>query len=209
MTIRRGQDWGEPGPLPPGAPVADDDAEAADLLQALWTPEGPVPEVGLLGGDLHRTVGEPHHDEFDLREGRGMRLPMDLGSVRLDDGPPQVFVAHLIATARRDGRLWSSRTVTVLNGSFAGPYNLGPRAHPNDGRLDLVDGTLPRNQRRAGRRRALSGAHLPHPELAERRSARLLVASDEPLHVRLDGRDARPATQMEIVCHPDAWIAVV
>ena len=30
-----------------------------------------------------------------------------------------------------------------MNGTFAGFHDLGPRAHPNDGRLDVVDGVLP------------------------------------------------------------------
>jgi hypothetical protein len=209
MTIRKGQDWGEPGALAPGSPVADDDREAAELLERLLAPEGPQPEIGILGGDLHVTLGEPHHDESDLRAGRGMRLPMDLGTVRIDDGEPLVFVAHLVATARPNGRLWSSRTVTVLNGSFAGPYNLGPRAHPNDGRLDVTDGQLPRSQRRAGRRRALTGTHVPHPDLSERRTANHVIESTTPLHVRLDGRSVGSGRRLEITCHADAWLAVV
>ena len=75
MTIRKGQSWGEPGPLAPDAPVADDDIDAAELLQRLWLPSRTVVELGLLGGDLHRTLGAPHHDEDDLRGGTGHALP--------------------------------------------------------------------------------------------------------------------------------------
>ncbi len=213
MTIRKGEPWGAPGALPADAPVADDDAEAAAELQRRWGADGDAPPdppvVGLLGGDLHRTMGEPHHDEHDLRSGQGMRMPMDAGTVRMDDGPPRVFVAHLLATADRRGRLWHGRTVTVVNGSFAGPYDLGPRAHPNDGRLDLVDGELPPRQRRIGRRRAVTGSHLPHPDLDERRITRHVVESEQALHVRLDDVEVGTARRLEIVCHPDAWVAVV
>lgn len=209
MTIRKGEPWGTAGPLADHAPLATSDADVADLLQLRWSTDGEPIEVGVLGGDLHRSLGGPHHDEEDLRAGRGLRLPMDLGTVRIDGGAPRVFVAHLIATAHARGRLWSSRTVTVLNGSFAGDDDLGPRAHPNDGRLDICDGVLPRGQRRAGRRRARTGAHLPHPDLAERRTAHHVVESGTPLHVRLDGRRVGSGTRLEITCHPDAWIAVV
>jgi hypothetical protein len=213
VTIRKGEAWGAPGSLPADAPVAEDDAQAAAELQRRWGVDGAAPtdppHIGLLGGDLHRTVGEPHHDEHDLRSGQGMCLPMDAATVRLDGGAPQVFVAQLIATADRRGRLWHGRTITVVNGSFAGPYDLGPRAHPNDGRLDLVDGELPPRQRRMGRRRALTGSHLPHPDLTERRTAHHVVESDRVLHVRLDDVDVGVARRLEITCHPDAWIAVV
>lgn len=208
MTIRKGEDWGAPGPLASDAPVADDDAEAAALLQASWPAPTP-PEIGLLGGDLHQTLGEPHHDEDDLRAGRGMRLPMDAGTVRLDGGEPLVFVAHLIALENPRRGWWSTRTVTVLNGSFAEGANLGPRAHPNDGRLDLTDGTLPRGQRRAGRRRALTGTHVPHPDLDVARIRDRTIESEVPLRVRLDGVDVGSARRLEISCHPDAWTVVV
>ena len=208
MTIRKGQDWGEPGALAADAAVADDDRSAAELLGTAWSAGGAMPEIGLLGGDLHRTLGAPHHDASDLRAGRGLRFPMDLGTVRIDGGEPVVFVVHLVATAARNGRLWSSRTVTVMNGSHVGPANLGPRAHPNDGRLDVVDGALPRGERSNGRRRSLTGTHLPHPDLAERRGAHHVVESSAPLHVRLDGSPVGSGTHLEITCHPDAWIAV-
>lgn len=209
MTIRKGQDWGGPGTLEPGEPVGDDDAEVAELLSAVWSEGAPAPGIGLLGGDLHRTLGEPHHDEFDLREGRGLRLPMDLGTVRIDGGAPRVFIAHLVAMEQPRRGLWSTRTVTAVNGSFVGPWNLGPRAHPNDGRLDITDGVLPRSQRRAGRRRALTGTHVPHPDLSERRTAHYEVDSAVPLHVELDGRAVGCGTRLEITCHPDAWVAVI
>lgn len=211
MTIRKGQSWGTAGGITPGSPVVGSDDGARRQLQQMWSGQdersGP-PEVGILGGDLHRTLGAPRHDEADLLAGRATRFPMDLGTVRVDDGPEQVFVAHLIATASPSGRLWSSRTVIAMNGSFAGGLNLGPRAHPNDGRLDIVDGELPRPQRRTGRRRALTGSHVPHPDLAERRSAHLVIDSDRPLHLLLDGVTAGSGTRLELCCHPDAWIAV-
>lgn len=208
MTIRKGEPWGEPGPLREGAPVAADDAAASAALQVDWHAGGPTIQIGLLGGDLHRTLGDPHHDEADLVAGRGMRLPMDLGTVSIDGGVPRVFVAHMVATARRNGRLWGSRTVTAMNGSFLGADNLGPRAHPNDGRLDVVDGTLPRTERATGRRRAATGTHLPHPDLVERRTAHHVIESARPLHVRLDGLQVGSGHRLEITCHPDAWIAV-
>jgi hypothetical protein len=208
VTIRKGQDWGEPGALAPHAPVADDDAEAAALLQAGWPLPTPI-EIGVLGGDLHQTLGEPHHDEDDLRSGRGMRLPMDAGSVVLDSGEPVLFVAHLVAQARPGRGWWNGRTVVVTNGSFVEGANLGPRAHPNDGRLDLTDGELPRGQRRTGRRRALTGTHVPHPDLSEARITERVIESEVPLHVRLDGRPVGTARRLDLRCHPDAWIAVV
>ena len=101
MTIRKGESWGVPGGISPGSPVVGTDDGARRHLQQMWSSRdersGP-PEVGIVGGDLHSTLGAPRHDEADLAAGRATRFPMDVGTVRVDDGPEQVFVAHLIAT---------------------------------------------------------------------------------------------------------------
>lgn len=220
MTIRAGQPWGAPGSLAAGAPVVDSDAAAAAVLQARLDAmdrasgtdlaEGALGEVGVLGGDLHRTLGAPRRSETELRAGVGTRFPIDVGVVELD-GSLRVFVAHLVAFPRRRLRWWSDRTVTVLNGSHVGPYDLGPRSHPNDGRLDLTDGSLPLGQRRSGRRRSLTGTHVPHPNLTTRRVREVTVeAAPRPrLHVWLDGQAAGSHRSMHIRCLADAAVVVV
>jgi hypothetical protein len=209
MTIRKGQDWGHAGALTAGAPVLDTDRGAALLLQAALDAGEPLPELGLVGGDLHRSLGAPRHSVQDLFDGVGMRLPIDVGTVRLDDGPPQVFVAHLVATARRSAALWSSRTLVVMNATFRGDLDLGPRAHPNDGRLDVTDGVLPMNERRRGRARARTGSHLPHPALRERRVRELTVSAEQRWYVWLDDELVGAARTLEVVCVPDATVVVV
>lgn len=209
MSIRRGQDWGTAGALAPDAPIVHDDHEARALLQAALDAGQPFGELGLLGGDLHRTLGAPRHDERDLRGGRGMRFSVDVGQVRLDGGPQLVFVAHLVATATRRGALFSGPTVVAMNATFLGPLDLGPRAHPGDGRLDVTEGELPPGERRAGRRRARSGSHVPHPGLSERRVRHAQLEADRRWHVRLDGDPVGSAHRLELRCLPDALVVVV
>ena len=59
MTIEKGRPWGEAATLPVGAPVARSDAELRALIEPAWRAGEPVPVVGLLGGDLCRTLGGP------------------------------------------------------------------------------------------------------------------------------------------------------
>jgi hypothetical protein len=195
--------------LASGAAVLDTDRAAALLLQAALDAGEPLPELGLVGGDLHRSLGSPRHDARDLYGGAGMRLPVDVGTVRLDDGAPQVFVAHLVATARRGAAIWSSRTLVAMNATFRGELDLGPRAHPNDGRLDLTDGALPFQERRRGRRRARTGSHLPHPALRERRVRELTVTAEDRWFVWLDDELVGDARTLELRCVPDATVVVV
>ena len=213
MSIRKGEPWGEPGPLDAAAPVVDGDRALALLITPALAAGGPAGEVGLLGGDLHRTLGAPRHTADDLRGGQGVRFPVDVGVVDLD-GRSDAFVAHLIATEDRSGRLWRGHTVILVNGSFVGPLDLGPKAHPGDGRLDLTEGSLPPGQRRAGRRRALTGTHLPHPDLRTRqvRSLQLRgadVGRGRPLHVWLDGEPVGRVDELHVECRADAVTVVV
>lgn len=209
MTIRKGVQWGEPGPLAEDAPVLADDRSVSRALEAADRARVPLAEVGLVGGDLHRTLGAPRHDERALREGDGRRLPIDVGRVRLADGSEHLFVAHLIAHDRRHRRWWSGRTVIVMNGDVAGPMRLGPRAHPNDGRLDVTDGRLPAGQRRTGRRRARSATHLPHPDLAVRRTDHLTVEHERGLNVWVDGEHVGTSPVLELACLADRLVVVV
>ena len=213
VTIEKGRPWGEPGPLAEGAPVVAEDRAAGVIVAAALSAGRPPGELGLIGGDLHRSLGAPRHSADALRAGDGIRFPIDVGVVELD-GRPDVFVAHLVATEDRSGRLWRGHTVVLVNGSFVGPLDLGPRAHPNDGRLDLTEGSLPVGQRRAGRRRALTGTHLPHPDLRSRQVRSLHVVSAEvgsgrPLHVWLDGHSAGRVDELTVTCRPDAVTVVV
>ncbi len=221
MTIRKGARWGEPGALAAGAPVVSDDDAARRVLQARFDDAaaasgegelgGPsLGELGLVGGDLHRTLGSPRRDEEDLRAGRGVRYPVDVGVAELDGGAAQVFLAHLVAHPRRRLRWWSRRTVSVMNAGYLGPFDLGPRGHPGDGRLDVTDGQLPPGQRRQGRRRARIGTHVPHPGLrtSSVREVELHAEPGEPLHVWLDGTHVGTASVIRVRCLPDAVVVV-
>ena len=211
MTIRRGEEWGEPGALAPDAPLARSDGEVADLAAAAIAEGTTLEEVGLLGGDLHAALGSPQRTADDLRAGRGLRLPVDLGEVVVDRGDGLVarhlFLAH--AVAGRGRRRWASRTVVAMNGTHLGTADLGPRAHPNDGLLDITDGRVPRSQVRAAARRERTGSHLPHPGILERRTASYEVLDERELPILVDGRLIGAATHFEFRCLPDALVVVV
>lgn len=212
MTIRRGRDWGTPGPLAPHARVCEDDAQVAAALQAeLDAGESPgALEVGLTGGDLHRTLGAPRRDAAALLRGDGVRCPVDAALVRLDGRAPQVVVAHVVGTSGRGHRWWRGPTLMVMNAAFVGPANVAPRSHPNDGRLDVVQGSLPLRQRIEAHRRVGAGAHLPHPGLSEARVRELdLDLGPRGLHVTLDGVEHGRVHHLRVQVVPDALVVVV
>jgi diacylglycerol kinase family enzyme len=95
-----------------------------------------------------------------------------------------------------------------MNAQWLGHWNLGPRAHPGDGLLDTYDARLPFSQLLAVRGRLHHGAHLPHPQIAERRTPSLDVELGRPLAVRLDGERVGSAQRLVVRVVPDALLVV-
>ncbi len=203
MVIRKGTDWGSHGALAAHAPVAHTDGEARHLLMAAREEGRPLPEIGLLGGDLCATLGGPGELER-LRTPAALRVPLDLGEVLLD-GRLHYFVAHLVA--RRSW--WRGPVYAAMNAQFLRHWDVAPRSHPNDGLLDCFEVRMPLGERLKAHKRLPSGAHLPHPGIRERRVA--AVQWDVPdLDVWLDGeRVARRVRHLSVRVEPDAWSAVL
>ncbi len=228
MSIARGVDWGEPAPLPEGLPWFDDDASAADFLAPLRRSGEELPAIGLSGGDLCRTLGGrpgaaggppgpglpgPESAAAGSESaGTGQSGPgesgacfgVDLGAVLLD-GRLRWFLAHCVIR-----RSWlRGRVIVAANAAFVGAWNIAPKAHPGDGRLDILDGDPPLGERLRARRRLPAGSHLPHPDIEVRRVRAAQFELDRPTPVFLDGRRAGEFRRLSLRLEPDAlqvWI---
>ena len=200
MPIAKGSPYGEPGPVPEGLVVVRSDAEARAALEDARRQGQPYPPLGLLGGDLCRTLGGGTGPDLT-----GVRFPVDLGVV-LADGRLHLFVASLVAR----NRLWT-RAFVAMNGQFLGRgrWNAGPRAHPGDGLLDTYDVRLQPGQLLAVRARLPHGSHLPHPGIRERRTAAMQVELDRALPLRLDGERVGSARVLSLRVEPDALVVVI
>ena len=203
MPIRRGEDWGEPGGLGSDGVVVGGDAEARALIEAARRANRPVPELGLLGGDLCRTLGG-RGDAEAIRSPEAWRFAVDLGAVLLD-GRLFWFCAHLVA--RRKG--WRGEALVAMNAAWRGSWNLGPRAHPGDGLLDISHGALSAGDRWRALRRVGTGDHLPHPRVGYHRTGAFQVVLEQPLMVELDGEPAARASNLSIRVEPAALTVVV
>lgn len=203
MVVEKGQAWGRPGRLPDGAVLVRSDAEARAVVTEARRHDRPVPPLGLLGGDLCRTVGG-RGDEARLCSGEATVLPVDLGSV-LIDGRLHWFVAHLVA--RRSW--WRGRVLAAMNAEYIGHWDVSPRGHPGDGQLDLLDGNLSFTDRLKARRRLPLGTHVPHPGIEQRRVASGQVAFDGATPIWLDGERVAEATNLSLRIEPEALVCVV
>jgi YegS C-terminal NAD kinase beta sandwich-like domain len=203
VTVRRGEAWGTPGPLPADGVVVGSDAEARQVVERCRRANDPLPPLGLVGGDLCRTLGG-RGDAGRLRSPEAQQLPVDLGAV-LVDGRLHWFVAHLLA--RRPW--WRGRVVAVMNAEFLGAWDVAPRSHPNDGYLDVLDGDLPLGDRLQARRRLRTGSHVPHPAIRERRVDATQFEFDAPTPIWLDGERIGSARRISVRVEPDALTCVI
>jgi hypothetical protein len=203
LPISKGDAWGTPGPLPDDGVVVRSDAEAREVVTAARRAQEPVPPLGLLGGDLCRTLGGTG-DAARLRSEAAVQVPVDLGAV-LVDGRLHWFVAHLVA--RRGW--WFGRIVAAMNAQYLGSWDVAPRGHPNDGRLDVLDADLAFAERLQARRRLRHGTHLPHPRIDERHQSAVQLDFDRSTPVYLDGERVTDARSLSIRVEPDALLCVV
>lgn len=195
MPIAKGEEWGQAGKLPAGAPVASSDTEAASLV-------GTVEAIGLSSGDLARTLGI--RSPYDPATPKHL-VPIDAVRVALDEGPDHVAIAHVVIGDIRRNR----QSTTIMNAAFIGVRNIAPRAHPGDGKLDVVHLDLGLGDRLKAWKRMVSGSHVPHPAIAIRKRSEGLVELDRPRRVYIDGQVVGRASTVRYSVIPAAIVVAV
>jgi hypothetical protein len=203
VTIERGQDWGRRVDRPHDLVEVAGDGEAGALVTRLRRAGEPLPILGLLAGDLRRTLGRP--DPVATLDGQVSRLTVDLGVVAAAGGE-HWFVSHVVA--RRSW--WRGEIVAVMNAQFIGSWDVAPRGHPNDGRLDVLRvGDLAVADRWKAWRRLPTGTHLPHPGIEARSVSALDLALSAPLTVHADGLALGTTDRLRVRIEPDALTVCV
>jgi hypothetical protein len=196
VTISKGAAWGVPAPLPPDGAIAATDAAAAALI-------GSGAPIGLIGGDLCRTLGG-RGSVGRLTSSDAVTFPVDALSVSLDGAPPRPAVAHVVA------RSWGwRRAFLAMNAQWLGERNAAPRGHPDDGRMETLAWTLPWRSARHVLARMRAGTHLPHPGVAVTTTASTSVKFDRARWVWVDGVRVGRARTLSVVVEPDAGRVVV
>jgi hypothetical protein len=206
MTIKPGEAWGQTVEPPAGMIPVGGDAELARRLAALRDDPLAAP-VLVTGGDLGRTVGAGQSG--GALPATVNALPVDLLDVVLDGGVAHPACAHVIVHApwKRGGWL-RGPILVVMNAQFVGDWDVAPRAHPNDGRADVLEvaSDLGVRQRVEARRRLPTARHLPHPGITSRslRSGRWSFPA--PMTVRIDGTPVGRARTIEVTVVADAAV---
>jgi hypothetical protein len=207
VTIRKGEPWGSVVVPGPGMQMVRSDAELRTLVIEGRASGRPLPVVGLLGGDLMRTLGGTGDPERMRGSEPVPHLPIDVVRLATDDDRETVFVAHLVA--RRSW--WRGPITAAMNAEFHGRWDVAPRSHPNDGRIDLVTVSpeLGPQQRWLARPRLLLGTHVPHPLITIRQHDRARVDLGSRRRLWVDGQRWGSARIVELTVEPDALIVCV
>lgn len=163
MTIEKGKEWGRQIHTPTEHVEVMSDRELIDN----WILNREQLFV-VRGGDLFRSLGAPL---CDMSVATKQLLPVDVMRVEIsfDDTSSGTFYALSnlqIGSWRSRGRF-----VCVSNCGFVDERNIAPRAHPNDGEVEVmtVSSTIDWKQRFQAWRRTRTGTHLPHPNISMER----------------------------------------
>lgn len=197
MTIEKGQPWGVPCQVPSDRIVARNDAELAQC--------NPNHMVSLSGGDIWKSLGSPAVPQLGAEA-----TLVHIDAIEVDiDSQRTLLVASSVEVGSLIGR---NRYLCIANASFVGEKNIAPRAHPNDGFLDLleIDEVMPWRQRWSASRRAQTGVHIPHPHISSKRVRELRIermAQSERLIV--DGVRIKDWHTVVIQVKPDYWQVVL
>ncbi len=200
MTIRPGGQWGRLVERPHDLVAVTRDADAIGVIASRG-------KALLAGGDLARTVGgDSSGDRNEVLE-----IPIDLIDVSID-GVEHTACAHVIVRNRATrGGWWRGGVIAVMNAEFVGEWDVAPRGHPNDGRVEIVEtaGAIGLRDRLAIRQRLALGTHVPHPSLATRSVRDATWELERASVVVVDGRHCGGARSVEIRVRPDAAVVYV
>jgi hypothetical protein len=203
MTIRKGEQWGTLATPPTDLSIARSDAE----LRTMALRDDPPSVIGLLGGDVMRTLGGLS-DESRLAGAAPIpHLPIDAVRVRVDDERETVFVAHLVARAS----WWRGAIVAFMNAQFRGSWDVAPRSHPNDGKVDIVtvDPSMSLQQRWLARSRVRLGTHVPHPLITVTQRSQFTIDLVRSMPLWVDGERWGSGRHIELSVEPDALVVCV
>jgi len=200
MVIAAGESWGDAVPRPDGLRVVADDRALAAQIDA-----DADHALAVSSGDMFRTVGaRPLGDRAEL-----VRLPIDVVDIELDGGVTHTAVAHVVA--RRpwaSGGWWRGQVLAVMNAEYIGPFDVAPRGHPNDGRVEtlLIAASMSMRQRSEVRRRLRNASHLPHPLITTRPVRTHEWVFESAMVIVVDGAPVGRSSSLAVTVRADAAV---
>ena len=166
MTIRKGEQWGEPCSAPIGLPEFATERDLGFHVRG----NGSIPEAILKSGTLIQALGiaAPTPDRERIK------VLIDLIKVAYTDLDGRDRDDIAVGSVLIGRRSWSGDLCIVSNCGYLGTRELLSKAHPNDGVMDVltVSSLMPFMQRLQAWRRIPTSSHLPHPDISTKQIER-------------------------------------
>ena len=202
MNIEKGRSWGSLSPLPPEGVIIKTNKELLEKVNDCKRQGIDLPTFGLLGGDLWRTLGGRRAEER-LYGGEATTLDVDLGCALLD-GKIFWFCAHMFIGSKLKGE-----KIFISNVAHYGKMNPAPKAHPGDGKFDMLEVKLSPFQTFKAVKRVSAGTHIPHPGIKYRQVSSEQFSFGKKLSIGIDGKNIGKFSTVSIRIENEALRVVI
>lgn len=203
MTIRKGQPWGHDFEVPPTTRDVDSDWQLA---------RGSQEDIHIVsGGDLYMALGQPSAIRIGDRRTLVQIDAMEC-TITNDTTTYSLHASATIEIGQWFGFGRSRRYLVVTNGGLLEGRNIAPRAHPNDACVDLMnlDASMTLRDRLNARKRAQTGAHVPHPAITISRGESFVFTRKYTREkLVIDGHRIATWNSIEVKVRPDYWQVIV
>ena len=202
MNIEKGRSWGSLSPLPPEGVIIKTNKELLEKVNDCKRQGIDLPTFGLLGGDLWRTLGGRRAEER-LYGGEATTLDIDLGCALLD-GKIFWFCAHMFIGSKLKGE-----KIFISNVAHYGKMNPAPKAHPGDGKFDMLEVKLSPFQTFKAVKRVSAGTHIPHPGIKYKQVSSEQFSFGKKLSIEIDGKNIGKYSTVSIRIENEALRVVI
>ena len=202
MNIEKGRSWGSLSPLPPEGVIIKTNKELLEKVNDCKRQGIDLPTFGLLGGDLWRTLGGRRTEER-LYGGEATTLDIDLGCALLD-GKIFWFCAHMFIGSKLKGK-----KIFISNVAHYGKTNPAPKAHPSDGKFDMLEVKLSPFQTFKAIKRISAGTHIPHPGIKYKQVSSEQFSFGKKLSIEIDGKNIGKFSTVSIRIENEALRVVI
>ena len=202
MNIEKGRSWGSLSPLPPEGVIIKTNKELLEKVNDCKRQGIDLPTFGLLGGDLWRTLGGRRAEER-LYGGEATTLDVDLGCALLD-GKIFWFCAHMFIGSKLKGE-----KIFISNVAHYGKTNPAPKAHPGDGKFDMLEVKLSPFQTFKAVKRVSAGTHIPHPGIKYKQVSSEQFSFGKKLSIEIDGKNIGKFSTVSIRIENEALRVVI
>jgi hypothetical protein len=164
MPISPGSPWGVVAPLPDQPMFLKSDRELGVFLRDHSAKQIHEQSIFMKSGDVPRVLGVLDRP----RNAECLRVVVDAIVVSYTDVAGMEHSDVCMASLSIARRFFRGTISVVTNSGYWGKHEVAPRAHLNDGKLDIfeVSGAMRLGQRRLMWKKAETGSHLPHPLLS-------------------------------------------